>query len=106
MCQSTKYLQSIPFKNAIQFSSFKTSKEKKTRQDKQFHRLIPFSLYSIFITVASTPENILNKTDSIALRDLKSTEATSSSGNVQTEAQSRNGQIGGELSNNNKKFPL
>ena len=52
---------------------------------------------SLFITVASTPDTILNKTDSIALRDLKSTEATSSSGNVQTEAQSRNGQIGSKL---------
>ncbi|KAG5676141.1 hypothetical protein PVAND_005992 [Polypedilum vanderplanki] len=40
---------------------------------------------------ASTPENILSKTDTIALRDLKSTETTSS--NIQTEAQSRNGQI-------------
>ncbi|XP_070505157.1 dual specificity calcium/calmodulin-dependent 3',5'-cyclic nucleotide phosphodiesterase 1A-like isoform X3 [Chironomus tepperi] len=49
-----------------------------------------------YVIVASTPDTILNKTDSIALRDLKSTEATSSSGNVQTEAQSRNGQIGTE----------
>lgn len=51
---------------------------------------------SDLVTVASTPENILNKTDSIALRDL-STESTSSSTNVQTEAQSKNGQIASEL---------
>ncbi|CAG9797672.1 unnamed protein product [Chironomus riparius] len=49
-----------------------------------------------YVIVANTTDTILNKTDSIALRDLKSTEATSSSGNVQTEAQSRNGQIGTE----------
>lgn len=54
-------------------------------------KLTFFSLLYLF-TVASTPENILNKTDTIALRDL-STESTSSSTNVQTEAQSKNGQI-------------
>ncbi|CRL00642.1 CLUMA_CG013902, isoform A [Clunio marinus] len=47
------------------------------------------------LEIASTPENIINKTDSIALRDI-STESTSSSTNVQTEAQSKNGQISKE----------
>lgn len=55
-----------------------------------------YSLFSLLVTVASTPESILNKTDSIALRDL-STEPTSSSTNVQTEAQSKNGQISSKL---------
>ena len=52
---------------------------------------------SLFVIVASTPENILNKTESLALEDL-STESTSSSTNVpQTEAQSKNGQIASKL---------
>lgn len=51
--------------------------------------------FTFLVTVASTPESILNKTDSIALGDL-STEATSST-NVQTEAQSKNGQISSEF---------
>ena len=50
----------------------------------------------ISFTVASSPENRINKADSIALKDLNSTELASSSTSFQTVAQSENGQISSE----------